>query len=42
MAGASAQAIRGSELRIYPGGSHGAPITDKKRFTQDLIAFIGR
>jgi non-heme chloroperoxidase len=38
---ATAQAIRGSELRIYPGGPHGAPITDKERFTQDLLAFIG-
>jgi non-heme chloroperoxidase len=39
---ATAQAIRGSELRIYPGGPHGAPLTDKERFTQDLLSFIGR
>jgi pimeloyl-ACP methyl ester carboxylesterase len=39
---ATAAAIPGSELRIYPGGPHGATITDKERFTQDLLAFIGR
>jgi pimeloyl-ACP methyl ester carboxylesterase len=37
----TAQAIRGSELAIYPGAPHGLIITDKDRFTRDLLAFIG-
>jgi pimeloyl-ACP methyl ester carboxylesterase len=35
----TAQAIRGSELRIYDGAPHGLPLTDRSRFTQDLLAF---
>jgi non-heme chloroperoxidase len=35
----TAQAIRGSELKVYEGGPHGLTITDKERFTQDLLAF---
>jgi non-heme chloroperoxidase len=35
----TAAAIRDSELRVYPGGPHGLTITDKERFTQDVIAF---
>ena len=38
----TAAAIRGSELKIYEGGPHGLTITDRDRFTQDLLAFIVR
>src|SRR6185295_17449748 len=37
---ATAQAIRGSELKVYEGGPHGLVVTDKERFTQDLLAFV--
>jgi len=36
---ATAQAIRGAELAVYEGGPHGLPLTDKERFTQDLLRF---
>jgi len=36
---ATARAIRGAELKVYEGGPHGLPLTDKERFTQDLLAF---
>jgi pimeloyl-ACP methyl ester carboxylesterase len=36
----TARAIRGSELKVYEGGPHGLIITDKERFTQDLLAFV--
>jgi non-heme chloroperoxidase len=36
----TAQAIRGAELKIYEGGPHGLIVTDKERFTQDLLAFV--
>jgi non-heme chloroperoxidase len=36
----TAQAIRGAELKVYEGGPHGLVITDKERFTQDLLAFV--
>jgi non-heme chloroperoxidase len=36
----TAQAIRGAELKVYEGAPHGLVITDKERFTQDLLAFI--
>ena len=37
----TAQAIRGSELKVYPGAPHGLTITDRDRFNQDLLAFLG-
>jgi pimeloyl-ACP methyl ester carboxylesterase len=36
----TAEAIRGSELKIYEGGPHGLTITHKDRFTQDVLAFV--
>ena len=36
----TAQAIRGAELKIYEGAPHGLPVTDKKRFTRDVLAFV--
>jgi len=38
----TAQAIRGSELKVYPGAPHGLTLTDRDRFNQDLLAFLGR
>lgn len=38
---ATAQAISGSTLQVYPGAPHGLPLTDKERFNRDLLAFIG-
>lgn len=37
----TAQAIRGSELKVYQGAPHGLTITDRDRFNQDLLAFLG-
>jgi len=37
----TAQAIRGSELKVYQGGPHGLTITDRDRFNQDLLALLG-
>jgi pimeloyl-ACP methyl ester carboxylesterase len=36
---ATAQSIRGSELKIYEGGSHGLILADRERFNRDLLAF---
>jgi len=36
----TAAAIRGSELKVYEGAPHGVTVTDRERFTQDLLAFI--
>jgi len=38
----TAQAIRGSELKIYEGGSHGLILSDRERFNRDLLAFARR
>jgi non-heme chloroperoxidase len=38
----TAHAIRGSELKIYEGGSHGLILSDRERFNRDLIAFARR
>jgi non-heme chloroperoxidase len=35
----TAQAIRGSELKVYEGGPHGLIVTDRERFNLDLVAF---
>jgi pimeloyl-ACP methyl ester carboxylesterase len=35
----TAQAIPGSELKIYEGGSHGLILADRERFNHDLLAF---
>ncbi|HMG52902.1 MAG TPA: alpha/beta hydrolase [Kofleriaceae bacterium] len=37
----TAEAIRGSELKIYPGAPHGVILTDKQQFTRDVLAFAG-
>ncbi|GHO90604.1 arylesterase [Reticulibacter mediterranei] len=36
----TAQGIAGSELKIYPGGSHGMFLTHKERLNEDLLTFI--
>ncbi len=36
----TAQAIRGSELKVYPGAPHGLFLTHKDRLGEDLLAFI--
>jgi pimeloyl-ACP methyl ester carboxylesterase len=36
----TAEAIRGSELRVYEGGPHGLIISHKERFLADLLAFV--
>lgn len=38
----TAQAIRGSELKVYEGAPHGVTLTHKERFTRDLFAFVQR
>jgi non-heme chloroperoxidase len=36
----TAQAIPGSRLIVYPGAPHGLIVTDKERFTRDLLSFV--
>ncbi|WP_126583000.1 alpha/beta fold hydrolase [Tengunoibacter tsumagoiensis] len=36
----TAQGIAGSELKTYPGGSHGMFLTHKDRLNEDLLIFI--
>lgn len=38
---ALAEAIGGSELRVYEGAPHGIVLTHRQRFTNDLLAFLG-
>jgi non-heme chloroperoxidase len=35
----SAKLVPGAKLKIYEGGSHGLPVTQRKLFNADLIAF---
>jgi len=35
-----AQAISGSELRVYEGARHGIALTHRDRFTRDLLGFV--
>jgi pimeloyl-ACP methyl ester carboxylesterase len=35
-----AEAISGSELRIYDGAPHGIVLTHRDRFTHDLLGFV--
>ena len=37
-----AEAISGSELKIYEGAPHGIALTHRDRFTHDLLSFIRR
>jgi len=37
---AAARLVKGSELRVYAGGSHGLPSIAKARINADLLAFI--
>lgn len=37
---AAAKIVKGSTLKIYPGGSHGLAQTEQDRFNADLLAFI--
>jgi non-heme chloroperoxidase len=36
----SANIIKGSTLKVYPGASHGLCATHKKQLNADLLAFI--
>ena len=42
--GASAQAahklVEGSQLKVYAGGDHGLPTSQKDRVNADLLAFL--
>jgi len=35
----TAAAIPNAQLKIYPGGAHGLPITDRAQVTEDIFAF---
>jgi non-heme chloroperoxidase len=37
----SEQLVKGSTLKVYPGGPHGLTSTQKDRFNADLLAFLG-
>lgn len=37
----TANAIRGSVLKVYEGAAHGLPITDKARLLADIVEFVG-
>jgi non-heme chloroperoxidase len=32
--------VKGSELKVYPGGSHGLAQTEAEKFNADVLAFI--
>jgi len=32
--------VRNARLKVYPGGSHGLPVTNREEFNADLLAFI--
>ena len=32
--------VRNAQLKVYKGGSHGLPSTNKDEINQDLLAFI--
>lgn len=36
----SAQLVKGSTLKVYPGADHGLAFTHRDQFNQDLLAFI--
>lgn len=36
----TAEAVTGSELRVYDDAPHGLVITHRERLTRDLLAFI--
>jgi non-heme chloroperoxidase len=36
----SASMIRGSVLKIYPGGAHALPDTEKEQVNNDLLEFL--
>ena len=36
----SSKLVKGAQLKVYKGGSHGLPSTDKDRVNEDLLAFI--
>ena len=36
----TAEAIEGSELKVYEGSAHGLFFTDKERLNRDLVRFI--
>jgi non-heme chloroperoxidase len=37
----SAQLVKGSILKVYPGSPHGLTATHKERLNADLLAFLG-
>jgi non-heme chloroperoxidase len=36
----AARLVKGSELKVYPGGSHGLAQTEAEKFNADVLAFI--
>ena len=36
----SAELVKGSTLKVYPGGGHGLAVTHKDQLNADLLAFI--
>ena len=37
----SVEMVRGATLKVYPGGSHALPFTDRERLHADLLEFLG-
>jgi non-heme chloroperoxidase len=37
---AAERIIRNARLKIYPGASHGLPVTHREEFNADLLAFL--
>ena len=38
----SSKLVKNATLKVYKGGAHGLPVTEKNRLNEDLLDFIGR
>jgi non-heme chloroperoxidase len=38
----TAKLVPGAQFKLYEGAAHGLPLTHRARFTEDLIAFLGK
>jgi non-heme chloroperoxidase len=38
----TAKLVPGAQFKLYEGAAHGLPLTHRARFTEDLIAFVGK
>jgi non-heme chloroperoxidase len=36
----AAKIIKGAQLKVYPGASHGLPVTHREKFNADILEFL--